>query len=250
MSSSIFLRLGRGLGRFGESTGRVLTAFTPIGLALAAMGSIWSLTTAYAYEISASEGPSMEPTIPNVTNTLGVNKTYRNGRGIKIGDCVQIASPLHPNVYLGKRVIGLPGDYVLRSRGKTATPGGAPMPGVTDWKKRFAIDRLQENGNNLASLVGDDGENDDSEWEEPEMIQVPEGHVWVEGDNLAWSRDSRVFGAVPMALIRGRSGWYSVGPFSRTSLSPGKGLQKVEKEDMADVLGEDGEVDSSSTGRR
>ncbi|PIO40201.1 hypothetical protein AB205_0054960, partial [Aquarana catesbeiana] len=34
--------------------------------------------------------------------------------------------------------------------------------------------------------------------------QVPKGHVWLEGDNLKNSTDSRSYGSVPYALIRGR----------------------------------------------
>ncbi len=36
------------------------------------------------------------------------------------------------------------------------------------------------------------------------MLQVPAGHVWVQGDNLAHSLDSRVYGPVPLALVKGR----------------------------------------------
>ncbi|CRG84404.1 mitochondrial inner membrane protease subunit 1 [Talaromyces islandicus] len=39
---------------------------------------------------------------------------------------------------------------------------------------------------------------------EKEMIQVPEGHVFLVGDNLPWSRDSRNYGPVPMGLINGK----------------------------------------------
>lgn len=45
-----------------------------------------------------------------------------------------------------------------------------------------------------------------------QMIQVPEGHCWVTGDNLAQSIDSRTYGPLPLGLVRGRvvgvnSGW-------------------------------------------
>jgi inner membrane protease subunit 1 len=36
------------------------------------------------------------------------------------------------------------------------------------------------------------------------MIQVPEGHCWVVGDNIPYSRDSRHFGPLPMGLVRGK----------------------------------------------
>ena len=34
-----------------------------------------------------------------------------------------------------------------------------------------------------------------------EVPQVPRGHVWVEGDNARFSKDSNAFGAVPAGLI-------------------------------------------------
>lgn len=46
-----------------------------------------------------------------------------------------------------------------------------------------------------------------------EMIQIPVGHCWVGGDNMAASRDSRHFGPMPMALIRGKA-IAKVGPWS------------------------------------
>lgn len=36
------------------------------------------------------------------------------------------------------------------------------------------------------------------------LKQVPEGHCWVVGDNLGNSRDSRMFGPLPLALVRGK----------------------------------------------
>lgn len=37
-----------------------------------------------------------------------------------------------------------------------------------------------------------------------EHVLVPKGHIWVAGDNAAWSKDSRDYGPVSMALVRGR----------------------------------------------
>ncbi|KAF0718615.1 Aste57867_1585 [Aphanomyces stellatus] len=37
-----------------------------------------------------------------------------------------------------------------------------------------------------------------------EIVEVPKGHVWVEGDNPTASIDSRHYGPIPQALIWGR----------------------------------------------
>lgn len=38
----------------------------------------------------------------------------------------------------------------------------------------------------------------------PPPFQVPPGHVWLQGDNAAVSKDSRMYGAVPRALVKGK----------------------------------------------
>lgn len=100
------------------------------------------------------------------------------------------------------------------------------MPGITDWKKRL--------GDTSAA-----SDMDEEEWEEPEMIKVPEGHIWIEGDNQAWSKDSRDFGPIPLALVISRSSWIVVGNFQFQSLRPGRGLRKVEADEIQGVLGPD-----------
>jgi inner membrane protease subunit 1 len=64
-----------------------------------------------------------------------------------------------------------------------------------------------------------------------EMLQVPEGHCWVEGDNKSWSRDSRTYGPLPMGLIKGRV-VARVWPLAEMKWI-GRGLEKIK----------DGEVD-------
>ncbi|XP_011047449.1 PREDICTED: mitochondrial inner membrane protease subunit 2 [Populus euphratica] len=38
-----------------------------------------------------------------------------------------------------------------------------------------------------------------------DVIKIPEGHCWVEGDNPASSMDSRTFGPIPLGLVQGRA---------------------------------------------
>jgi len=37
-----------------------------------------------------------------------------------------------------------------------------------------------------------------------EHVMIPKGHVWISGDNAAFSRDSRDYGPVSMSLIQAR----------------------------------------------
>ncbi|KAI0778531.1 signal peptidase I family protein [Trametes elegans] len=37
-----------------------------------------------------------------------------------------------------------------------------------------------------------------------EHVVIPRNHIWVTGDNLPWSRDSRMYGPVPLGLVKGK----------------------------------------------
>lgn len=37
-----------------------------------------------------------------------------------------------------------------------------------------------------------------------EHVRIPKGHIWITGDNAAASRDSRLYGPVPMGLVKGK----------------------------------------------
>uniref|UniRef100_A0A2R9BRM0 Peptidase S26 domain-containing protein n=1 Tax=Pan paniscus TaxID=9597 RepID=A0A2R9BRM0_PANPA len=45
------------------------------------------------------------------------------------------------------------------------------------------------------------------------IVYVPVGHVWLEGDNLQNSTDSRYYGPIPYQLIRGRI-FFKIWPLS------------------------------------
>ncbi|KAF3930607.1 hypothetical protein ABW19_dt0205028 [Dactylella cylindrospora] len=63
--------------------------------------------------IGVCEGPSMLPTFPNTTSSILMNHLYSRGRGVKVGDLVTANRPDEMGVMLLKRVIGMPGDYVV-----------------------------------------------------------------------------------------------------------------------------------------
>lgn len=133
----------------------------------------------------------MFPTLPDKDSVAIYSRLHKHGRNVKVGDIVLAYSPYFLHEMVAKRVIGMPGDYVVRDPPLSPTVGGAPVPGKP-------------------------GQDTRTTCKEPMMIQVPEGHVWLAGDNLPYSRDSREYGPFPMALIRGKviatsHGWFSFG---------------------------------------
>ncbi|KAK1965944.1 LexA/Signal peptidase [Colletotrichum sublineola] len=113
----------------------------------------------YYYACGPASGPSMLPTFEIAGEYLVADKNYRLGRGVAVGDLVYYKIPIFPKASGIKRVVGMPGDFVLFN-------------------------------------------NPDSQ--KDMMIQVPQGHCWLVGDNLEASRDSRLYGPVPLALIGGK----------------------------------------------
>ncbi|KAF2867704.1 peptidase S24/S26A/S26B/S26C, partial [Massariosphaeria phaeospora] len=136
----------------------------------------YHLCGTYFFSIAKTDGISMLPTIPHSYRSrprILKASWYRRGRGIHVGDVVTYTHPLMPQAQGCKRVIGMPGDFVA-----LRTPP----------KRGRDVDRRDVTGGELRDV----------------LVQVPEGHCWLEGDNLEWSRDSRVFGPVPLALIQGK----------------------------------------------
>jgi signal peptidase I len=134
------------------------------------------------------------------------------------GDVIVFQYPLDAKVDYIKRVIGLPGETVEIVDHRVLIDG-KPLP----------VRPLAE------SVVCSDQEKPDcAVWEEtagahPYRVahwpggqasrsfgpkQVPAGELFFLGDNRENSNDSRVWGTVPLALVKGRATmlWYSAGP--------------------------------------
>lgn len=87
---------------------------------------------------------------------------------ISVGDVVVVQHPDRRGT-ICKRVLGLPGDMVVKPpntmrRRRRQRPGGAP----------------------------------------DNLLIIPDGHIWIEGDNSMNSSDSRNYGPIPAAMIVGR----------------------------------------------
>jgi len=104
----------------------------------------------------------MLPNMNHYQEYVLISKRYRRGRYIQVGDVISYWHPFSLHQRGIKRVVAMPGDFVLRD-----TP---------------------DQGEGL-------------------MLQVPKGHCYLAGDNQKYSRDSRIFGPVPLALINGKVVW-------------------------------------------
>ena len=104
--------------------------------------------------------------------------------GISVGDVVVLQHPDRIGTVC-KRVMGLPGDIVTKPSSKLGA-------------------------NRIETLLYGKHEDDQIHHQRTKRrllssgFKVPDGHIWVEGDNPWNSSDSRNYGAIPASLIMGR----------------------------------------------
>jgi signal peptidase I len=115
-------------------------------------------------------GHSMEPSLSHLQVVLG-NRSFRE---LKRGDVVVLDTPSGTAI---KRIAFMQGDIIPQYfwGGEWVTP----TSGVQGW----GYQRLKAKHRDIV---------------------VPPGHVWVIGDNLIESSDSRCYGSIPMSAVRFR----------------------------------------------
>lgn len=161
--------------------------FAGVGFAAGVVGHV--LVT-HGYVVKGTYGVSMMPTMMPHGEAVLISKLYRRGRGVQIGDLVSMKHPFLVGESSLKRVVGLPGDFVLRdSPGRGSGVMIQVSVGLTALEWVLGERRAWET--NCADHV--------------RGVQIPEGHCWVAGDNQEHSRDSRLFGPQPLAMIRGKA---------------------------------------------
>lgn len=135
------------------------------------------------------------------------------------GEIITFKSPAD-GIRLVKRVIGVPGDHVTMQGNRLLINGTPSEYRIVDNQTArmsdgrsvnvvVAEERLMdadglEHAHALALTPGALSPNTFRE------LVVPEGHYFVMGDNRDMSRDSRMFGCVPLRSIYGRAGYVAL----------------------------------------
>lgn len=146
------------------------------------VGSIFIVIYLYIAAPHQIKGASMNPTLLNGQYILTSKIAYKFSP-IKRGDVVVFASPKNPNIDFIKRIIGLPGDRVMVKAGQVYVNDTA----------------LHED-----YIAGETKVFEGKFIQEGMEIVVPEGEIFVLGDNRPRSSDSREFGTVPISNIIGK----------------------------------------------
>ena len=161
------------------------------GMVLIGALALALIVRAFLFQAFYIPSPSMEPTLSSGDRIL-VNKVSYRLHDVNRGDLVVF----HPRPESGvgaddliKRVIALPGETVTTNGGRVLIDGGLliePYLPVPDGTAAFGIVPWCADQTSAA-------------------CRVPDGHVFVMGDNRGNSRDSRYFGPVPVDSIVGRA---------------------------------------------
>ena len=119
---------------------------------------------------------------------------------LSVGDVVVVHRPGRTGTVC-KRILGLPGDIIVRPRGvdrRNLTEA------VVNMRAETVMENMIESRRGKPSSWPTSGFDGSVAFTQNQIRVVPDGHIWIEGDNSLDSVDSRSYGPVPAALIVGR----------------------------------------------
>ncbi|KAK9463182.1 peptidase S24/S26A/S26B/S26C [Lipomyces oligophaga] len=151
------------------------------------------------FQFSLTGGLSMLPTLQAMGDHVYIDKLcHSRAKNVKVGDIVVSLKPTDDSTLVCKRVAGLPGDIIYANPMPTFVPSSSSSS-----DKSLALDpeTLRPLG---SSQPPSSISVPPSSCTESRYIKVPEGHLWLLGDNASASLDSREYGPVPMGLVLGK----------------------------------------------
>ena len=173
-----------------------------------------------AFEVTACVGPSMLPTFNQWGDVVLVDRTpfvpvcFANGNGIGKGDVVVSRSPTNPKHMVCKRVVAVGGERVEKKASASESRGRREeevdgWSGYRKWDEKGADFYDDDDDVDTAGVETNNNNNKATSRQtnakkKTEYVTVPDGHVWLQGDNERNSTDSRDYGPVPMEMLRGR----------------------------------------------
>ncbi|MFP5231845.1 MAG: signal peptidase I [Acidobacteriota bacterium] len=125
---------------------------------------------------------------------------------IKRGDLVIFRYPVNPSLYMVKRVVGLPGDWIQMRAGRVLINGRQ----LAEPYAFYSPSRPNGFRDDFPSLLEADPDVNLRWWiwlrgaAVDGKIQAPPGEYFVLGDNRNDSEDSRYWGFVPLSQMEGR----------------------------------------------
>jgi len=146
------------------------------------IGSLFIVVYLFVMQPNQVKGASMDPTF-NTGDYIFTSKVTYKFRGYNRGDVVVFKSPKNPDIEYIKRIIGLPGDKVMVKDSEVFVNGIKLAENYIAAKTNLWENGFSKNG---------------------ETITVPDGELFVMGDNRPRSSDSREFGPVPEDSIIGQ----------------------------------------------
>ena len=162
---------------------------------------VMSALTSNAFEGFYIPENSMSPTLVSGDRIL-VNKFMADEEGEPAGpkrfEVVAFRSPVFPDRIWVQRLIGLPGDTIGIRDGRTFV-NGKPIPSDVEDSHRNT-DSSESKGSEQGAIQED---NERAGALMTSVTTVPENSVFLLGDTLHRSRDSRHFGMVPLRDICG-----------------------------------------------
>lgn len=161
------------------------------------------------FEVTACVGPSMLPTFNRFGDIVLVDRRIDVGKG----DVVVSRSPTNPKHMVCKRVVAVGGERVEKKASASESRGRREVEvdgwsGYRKWDEKGADFYDDDDDDDTAGVETNNNNKATSRQtnakKKTEYVTVPDGHVWLQGDNERNSTDSRDYGPVPMEMLRGR----------------------------------------------